>query len=132
MFVSVRERAARSALRRDRALGGWEHTSSGEVSPGWVYKHGHAQDERGGGSRGAGRGPGRREEVCAATDRGSLWYTVYVIGGRTCYTYRTTRTFNIQQTSSNHRHDLNFRSPTLPPRRLPEVRFDLKRVRRFA
>ena len=40
MVVSARERAARSALRRDRALGGWEHTSSGEVSPGWVYKHG--------------------------------------------------------------------------------------------
>ena len=51
MFVSVRERAARSALRRDRALGGWEHTSSGEVSPGWVYKHGHAQDERGAAGR---------------------------------------------------------------------------------
>jgi hypothetical protein len=44
--------------------------------------------------------------------------------------YRTTRTFNM--TSSNHRRDLNVRSPTLPPRRLPEVRFDLKRVRRFA
>ena len=43
MFVSARERAASTAQRGGRALGGWEHTSSGEVSPGWVYKHGHGR-----------------------------------------------------------------------------------------